>query len=93
MLSQSPSPSATHPSGVAEPSQADEHITRRLREAALVDIRVLDRLIVAVSGRHILSMAEKGALMSPFGYARKSEAKYRHLARGSIELDARGISI
>jgi DNA repair protein RadC len=36
-----------HPSGVAEPSQADELITRRLKEAlALVDIRVLDHLIV-----------------------------------------------
>jgi DNA repair protein RadC len=36
-----------HPSGVAEASQADELITRRLRDAlALVDIRVLDHLIV-----------------------------------------------
>jgi DNA repair protein RadC len=35
-----------HPSGVAEPSQADELITRRLREAlAIVDIRVLDHLL------------------------------------------------
>jgi DNA repair protein RadC len=32
-----------HPSGVAEPSQADELLTRRLRDALqLVDIRVLD---------------------------------------------------
>jgi DNA repair protein RadC len=36
-----------HPSGVAEPSQADEIITRRLRDAlALVDVKVLDHLIV-----------------------------------------------
>ena len=50
-----------HPSGVAEPSQADELITRRLREAlALVDIRVLDHLIVADNG--CLSFAERGLL-------------------------------
>ena len=37
-----------HPSGVAEPSQADEMITKRLREAlALVDIRVLDHVVIA----------------------------------------------
>ena len=37
-----------HPSGVAEPTQADELITQRLREAlALVDVRVLDHFIVA----------------------------------------------
>ena len=36
-----------HPSGVAEPSQADEQITRRLKAALeLVDIRLLDHLIV-----------------------------------------------
>src|SRR5580658_5746154 len=40
-----------HPSGIAEPSHADELITRRLREALqLVDIRVLDHLIVADNG-------------------------------------------
>ena len=50
-----------HPSGVAEPSQADELITRRLREAlALVDIRVLDHFIVA--GSTVVSFAEKGLL-------------------------------
>jgi DNA repair protein RadC len=50
-----------HPSGVAEPSQADELITRRLREAlGLVEIRVLDHLIVA--GDEILSFAEQGLL-------------------------------
>lgn len=48
-----------HPSGVSEPSQADELITRRLKEAlALVDIRVLDHLIVC--GGECTSMAERG---------------------------------
>jgi DNA repair protein RadC len=50
-----------HPSGVAEPSQADELITRRLREAlAMVDIRVLDHLIIA--GGDIVSFAERGLI-------------------------------
>ena len=50
-----------HPSGIAEPSQADELITRRLREAlALVDIRVLDHCIVGDGG--CLSFAERGLL-------------------------------
>jgi len=36
-----------HPSGVSEPSQADERITKRLKAALeLVDIRVLDHIIV-----------------------------------------------
>ncbi len=50
-----------HPSGVAEPSQADLHITQRLKEAlALVDIRVLDHLIVG-DGQGT-SLAERGLL-------------------------------
>jgi DNA repair protein RadC len=50
-----------HPSGVAQPSQADELLTRQLREAlALVDIRVLDHFIVA--GNQALSFAERGLL-------------------------------
>lgn len=50
-----------HPSGIAEPSQADELITRRLREALqLVDIRVLDHLIIA--NGEVVSMAERGLL-------------------------------
>jgi DNA repair protein RadC len=49
-----------HPSGQASPSQADEHITRRLQDAlALVDIRVVDHLIV---GETIMSFAESGLL-------------------------------
>jgi len=50
-----------HPSGVAEPSQADELITQRLKDAlSLVDIRVLDHIIVA--GGEVVSMAERGAM-------------------------------
>ena len=50
-----------HPSGVAEPSQADELITARLRDAlALVDIRVLDHVVVG--GNVVVSFAERGLL-------------------------------
>ncbi len=48
-----------HPSGVAEPSQADERITRRLKAALeLVDIRLLDHIIVG-DGR-ATSLASRG---------------------------------
>ena len=50
-----------HPSGVAEPSHADEIITRRLCDAlALVDVRVLDHVIVG-DGRCV-SFAEAGLI-------------------------------
>jgi len=50
-----------HPSGVAEPSQADEAITQRLKSAlALLDIRVLDHLVIG-DGRTV-SFAERGLL-------------------------------
>jgi DNA repair protein RadC len=50
-----------HPSGIPEPSQADEFITRRLKDAlGLVDIRLLDHLIVGDSGCE--SLAERGLL-------------------------------
>ena len=50
-----------HPSGVAEPSRADEHLTRRLKEAlALVEVRLLDHLIVGDG--QITSLAEMGLL-------------------------------
>ena len=50
-----------HPSGVAEPSHADELITRRLRDAlSLVDIRVLDHFIVG--GDCVMSFAERGLI-------------------------------
>jgi DNA repair protein RadC len=50
-----------HPSGVAQPSQADELLTRNLKDAlALVDVKALDHFIVA--GAAILSFAERGLL-------------------------------
>jgi len=50
-----------HPSGVAQPSQADELLTRNLKEAlALVEVKVLDHFIVA--GSQALSFAERGLL-------------------------------
>jgi len=49
-----------HPSGVAEPSSADKHITKRLQDAlALVDIRVLDHFVV---GDEVISFAERGLI-------------------------------
>jgi len=49
-----------HPSGIAEPSQADERITQRLKEAlSLVDIRVLDHIVI---GDDVVSFAERGLL-------------------------------
>ena len=50
-----------HPSGAAQPSQADELLTRNLKDAlALVDVKVLDHFIVA--GHQTLSFAERGLL-------------------------------
>ena len=50
-----------HPSGVAEPSNADQVLTQALKTAlVLVDVRVLDHFIVAGSG--FLSFAERGLL-------------------------------
>jgi DNA repair protein RadC len=50
-----------HPSGVAEPSRADEQITRRLKEGlTLIDVRVLDHIIVGDG--EMVSMAERGLL-------------------------------
>jgi DNA repair protein RadC len=50
-----------HPSGVPEPSRADELITQRLRDAlGLVDVRVLDHLIVGAD--RCMSFAERGLL-------------------------------
>jgi len=49
-----------HPSGVAEPSNADEQITKRLKKALeLVDIRVLDHIVI---GDECVSFAERGLL-------------------------------
>jgi DNA repair protein RadC len=50
-----------HPSGAAQPSQADELLTRNLKEAlALVEIKVLDHFVVA--GNQAISFAERGLL-------------------------------
>ena len=48
-----------HPSGVAEPSAADELLTGRLKSAlALVDVRLLDHIVVG--GATTVSLAERG---------------------------------
>lgn len=50
-----------HPSGTAEPSRADELLTRSLKEAlSLVDVRVLDHLVFA--GGQFCSFAQRGLL-------------------------------
>lgn len=50
-----------HPSGLAEPSQADRRITDRLKSALmLVDVRVLDHMIVGES--EVISFAERGII-------------------------------
>ena len=50
-----------HPSGVAEPSQADERITKRLKSALeLVDIRLLDHLIIGFGSA--TSLASRGLM-------------------------------
>jgi len=50
-----------HPSGMAEPSQADIALTRKLKEAlGLIDIRVLDHIVVG--GSTAVSMAERGLM-------------------------------
>jgi DNA repair protein RadC len=50
-----------HPSGLAEPSGADEALTAALKKSlALVDVKVLDHFIVG--GGAIMSFAERGLL-------------------------------
>jgi DNA repair protein RadC len=50
-----------HPSGVAEPSRADELLTQALRSAlGLVDVRVLDHFVVGQG--QVVSFAERGLL-------------------------------
>ena len=50
-----------HPSGIAQQSQADELITKQLKQAlALIDVRVLDHFIVA--GNNTLSFSERGLI-------------------------------
>ena len=51
----------THPSGVAEPSHADEAITRRLKAAlSLIDVRVLDHFVVTAG--ESVSFADRGLI-------------------------------
>ncbi|SFJ17312.1 DNA repair protein RadC [Nitrosomonas sp. Nm34] len=50
-----------HPSGVAEPSRADQMLTDTLKQSlSLVDVKVLDHFIIA--GAQTLSMAELGLI-------------------------------
>lgn len=50
-----------HPSGVAEPSQADVRITERLQAAlSLIDVRVLDHIVVG--DLEVVSFAERGLM-------------------------------
>jgi DNA repair protein RadC len=50
-----------HPSGIAEPSRADEILTRTLKEAlGLIEVKVLDHFVVA--GNVALSFAERGLI-------------------------------
>ena len=50
-----------HPSGIAEPSSADEQITTRIKDAlSLLDIRLLDHFIIG--GGNCISFAERGYL-------------------------------
>ena len=53
--------SHNHPSGVAEPSQADQRITQRLQAALeLIDVRVLDHMVVGDT--EVISFAERGLI-------------------------------
>lgn len=50
-----------HPSGIAEPSQADIQLTREVKDAmALIDVAVLDHCIVG--GNSVVSLAQRGYL-------------------------------
>lgn len=51
-----------HPSGMAEPSEADQTLTRLLKQSlSLVDVRVLDHFIIG-GGGSVMSFAERGLL-------------------------------
>lgn len=50
-----------HPSGLAEPSKADEILTQSLKQAlALVDVRVLDHFVIG--SEEVVSFAERGLI-------------------------------
>lgn len=53
--------SHNHPSGVAEPSRADEYLTQTLKTAlALIDVRVIDHIVTG--GGTAVSLAERGLI-------------------------------
>ena len=50
-----------HPSGLAEPSRADEYLTQTLKTALqMIDVRVLDHIIVGQG--QVVSLAERGLM-------------------------------
>ena len=50
-----------HPSGLADPSRADEYLTQTLKAALqLIDVRVLDHLVVTANA--VASFAERGLI-------------------------------
>ena len=81
-----------HPSGIAEPSQADELITGRLRDAlALVDIRVLDHIVVGDGVDRLVRGAGTCSEALPAqprtGIKRGSVFRVRHLGRPGLSQD------
>jgi DNA repair protein RadC len=67
-----------HPSGLAEPSRADEYLTETLKAALLlVDVRVLDHFVIGWPG--VVSMAERG-LMGPAPIPQTSAPRARRRA-------------
>ena len=61
-----------HPSGIAEPSSADRHITKQLTEAlALIDVRVLDHIVVGDG--ECVAFSERGWIFSTEGGACRAQ--------------------
>jgi DNA repair protein RadC len=71
-----------HPGGAAEPSRADEFLTRTLSEALrLIDVRVLDHMVIGWPG--VVSFAERGMMSEPKPPAWPTPAaRPRPVARG-----------
>src|SRR5690606_1944364 len=82
-----------HPSGVAEPSQADISLTRRLKEAlGLVDIRVLDHMVIGHG--EVISLVERG-VMEPLRGGQRTTGQFptdflRWLASSGIKASLSG---
>lgn len=73
--------SHNHPSGVAGPSQADQLITRRLKDAlSIVEIRVLDHLVVG--GPEVCSFAERGCFSGPCFRKSRCQVGYSLIGQG-----------